>query len=50
MIALQGMGGWADKLAGQFFDARQHRKVIGAATPEEAVALAFREAKRKRQV
>ena len=44
MIVLKGLDGWADKLADQFFDARNRRKVIGAASPEEAVNIAFREA------
>lgn len=44
MVALIGFGGWADKLADQFFDGRKRRKVIAAKTPEEAVAIAFYEA------
>ncbi|HEX9153871.1 MAG TPA: hypothetical protein VF809_03560 [Candidatus Saccharimonadales bacterium] len=44
MVALAGFGGWADKLAGQFFDARERRKILETKTPEEAVELAFREA------
>lgn len=43
MIALTGVGGWSDKLAGQFVDARERRRVLAAATPEEAVELAVRE-------
>ena len=49
MIALTGFGGWADKLAGQFLDARERRAVLEAKTPEEAVELAFREAERYRE-
>lgn len=45
MIALKGFGGWADKLAGEFFDGRKRRMVLLANTPEEAVNLAFEEAK-----
>lgn len=44
MVALTGLGGWADKLAGQFVDARERRRVLAAATPEEAVELAIKEA------
>ena len=44
MIALQGFGGWADDLAGKFFDGRKRRQVYPAKTPEEAVEEAFREA------
>jgi hypothetical protein len=49
MIALKGFGGWADKLADQYFDGRNRRKVLLANTPEEAVELAFREAKGYRE-
>lgn len=45
MVAMQGSGGWSDKMANQFFDGRERRKVIGAATPEEAVEIALKEAK-----
>lgn len=44
MVALDGFGGWADKLADCFIDDRQRRKVLRASTPEQAVKLAFREA------
>ncbi|OGL95807.1 hypothetical protein A2348_00245 [Candidatus Uhrbacteria bacterium RIFOXYB12_FULL_58_10] len=44
MVALTGVGGWSEKLAGQFVDARERRRVIAAATPEEAVEIAIREA------
>lgn len=44
MVALTGVGGWSDKLAGQFIDARERRRVLAAATPEEAVEIAIREA------
>jgi uncharacterized protein (TIGR00725 family) len=49
MIALTGYGGWSDKLAGQYFDERNRRKVLAAANPEEAVDLAFSEAKRRNE-
>lgn len=50
MVALKGFGGWADKLADTYFDGRQRRKVIAATTPEEAVEIAFREAKEYRNL
>lgn len=49
MIALKGFGGWADKLAGEYFDGRKRRKVLVAKTVEEAVELAFEEANKYRQ-
>lgn len=44
IIAIKGLGGWGDKLADQYIDDRQRRKVIGVETAEEAVEAAFREA------
>ena len=41
MVALRGTGGWSEKMADQYFDARQRLKVIGANTPKEAVENAF---------
>lgn len=49
MIAVTGLGGWADKLADTFIDDRRRRKVIAVATPEEAVEAAFKEAAIYRQ-
>lgn len=43
-IVLSGTGGWADKLANQFIDERKRRRCIEAKTPEEAVAMAIKEA------
>lgn len=37
IIALKGSGGWADKLADTFIDARQRRKVAVTNTPVDAV-------------
>lgn len=45
MIAIRGSGGWADKLADQYFDGRKRRIVFGADTPKEAIDTAFREGK-----
>ena len=41
IVALTGTGGWADKLAGEYIDARQRLRVEPAATPEEAVIKAL---------
>ena len=43
MVALRGTGGWADRLADQYFDARQRLKVAGANNPWEAVETAIAE-------
>lgn len=45
MVAIQGTGGWSEKLANTFIDARKRRKTFGAKTPEEAVKIALEEAK-----
>ncbi len=45
IVALAGTGGWADKLAGEYIDARKRLKVEVAATPEEAVTKVFSLAK-----
>lgn len=37
VIAMQGTGGWAEKMVGEYFDDRKRLKAIGASTPEEAV-------------
>lgn len=37
MVVLRGTGGWSDKLADSFIDARERLKTIGANTPKEAV-------------
>lgn len=42
IVALAGSGGWADKLADIYIDERKRLKVVGAKTPEEAVAIAFK--------
>lgn len=41
IVALTGTGGWADKLAGEYIDARKRLKVEAASTPEEAVTKVF---------
>ena len=41
MVALRNTGGWSEKLADQYFDARRRLKVEGADTPKEAVEKAI---------
>ncbi len=43
MVALRGTGGWAEKLADQYFDGRKRRKVEGADTPIKAVEIALQQ-------
>ena len=38
IVVIKGTGGWADKMADQYFDSRKRMKAEAAATPEEAVA------------
>lgn len=45
IIALTGFGGWADKLAGKYIDARRRFRVVPAKTPKRAVHIALRLAK-----
>ncbi len=41
MVAIKGTGGWADKMAGEYFDPRHRLIVEPAATAEEAVVKAL---------
>jgi uncharacterized protein (TIGR00725 family) len=41
MVALRNSGGWSEKLADQYFDARKRLLVAGADTPKDAVERAF---------
>ncbi len=41
IVALQGFGGWSEKLADEYLDARKRVKILAAKTPEEAVDLVF---------
>lgn len=50
IIMLEGYGGWADKLAGQYLDARERQLAIVAKTPEDAVKIAFVEAAKFRNL
>ena len=45
MIAMQGAGGWSEKLADTFIDSRKRRKTFAAKTPQDAVKIALKEAK-----
>jgi uncharacterized protein (TIGR00725 family) len=49
MIAMKGVGGWSETLAGTYLDARQRRLTIAATTAEQAVAIAFEEATKYRE-
>ncbi len=42
LVVMEGTGGWSDKLANCYFDARKRRLVNGAKTPEEAAELAVK--------
>ena len=37
IVVMKGTGGWADKMAGKYFDSRQRMKAVPAKTPREAV-------------
>lgn len=41
LVAIKGTGGWAEKMAGQYFDARNRLKVEPVDTPEQAVQKAI---------
>jgi len=47
IIAIKNTGGWADKMAGEYFDGRNRRKVLAAETPEQAVEFAEAEINKK---
>lgn len=42
VIVIEGTGGWADKLANEYLDARKRRLIIAVKTPEEAVETAIK--------
>jgi len=46
MIVMKGTGGWSERLADKFIDGRERIMTIGADTPEMAVKIAIREAKK----
>ena len=41
IVAIKGSGGWADKLAGEYLDARRKFTVAEAESPEEALSKGF---------
>lgn len=41
IVALTGTGGWADKLAGEYIDARKRVRVLSANSPQDAVTQAL---------
>ena len=43
-VAVTGFGGWSEKLADDYLDARKRLKTEAASTPEQAVDLAFKAA------
>lgn len=49
MVALEGYGGWADKLAGSYLDSRERQLIIKVRSAKEAVDLAFRAAAEYRE-
>jgi len=42
IVVLNNCGGWAAKMADQYFDSRERRKAEAAKTPEEAVEMVLR--------
>lgn len=47
IVVIEGTGGWCDKLAGQFLDARERIKILPAKTAKEAVEIALSEITKK---
>lgn len=37
IVVIKGTGGWADKMAGKYFDSRERMKAVPATNPEKAV-------------
>lgn len=48
-IALTGLGGWSEKLAGEYLDGRKRRIIHAAQNPKQAVDIALREARLRRE-
>lgn len=42
IIALDGTGGWSERLSGEYLDERKRAMVIAAKTPEAAAMMAYR--------
>lgn len=47
VVVLKESGGWSEKLAGQYLDARKRIKIEAAESPKEAVEKAIKLAKKK---
>ena len=47
IVVIQNTGGWADKIAGQYFDSRKRMKAVVAKSPEDAVQKILRLIKKK---
>ena len=45
MVCMTGVGGWSEKLAGDYFDKRKRRQCIAAESAKEAVERAIHEAR-----
>lgn len=43
MVCVTGVGGWSERMAGEYFDARQRRRCLSADSAEDAVRLALQE-------
>ncbi|MFA5029927.1 MAG: hypothetical protein WC518_04330 [Patescibacteria group bacterium] len=48
IVAIKGTGGWADEMAGKYFDRRKRLKIQTAKNPAVAVKLAIKLAKNKK--
>ncbi len=48
IVVVKGTGGWADEMAGKYFDSRKRMKAVPANTPEEAVKKILKLAKTKK--
>jgi len=46
-VVIKNTGGWSEKIAGQFLDARNRIKIEVAENPKSAVELAIKLAKKK---
>lgn len=43
MVCMRGVGGWSERLAGEYFDARERRRCMSADSAKDAVELALRQ-------
>ncbi len=41
VIAIQGTGGWSDRMAGEYFDERKRAKILSAKSAHDAVNIAI---------